>query len=214
MKILYIAANPKPEGQSTSKTVARYFINNCIQKQPDIIIEEMDLYKEDIPEVDFQLYNARSSIKQGKEYDALGEDLRLKIDRINFLCEQFLSADRYVIAAPMWSMMFPGRLKNYIDIVVQNHKSIEISDDCVRGLLDDKIRRMIYIQSSSGKYSNIITSRFDYGTDYLNMLFKFLGVKSFLYLPVEGTGQMNSSVAGAIINANQEGDDLVAEFLV
>lgn len=213
MKILYITANPKPEEQSSSKSVARYFINECIENRSDAIIEEMNLFEEDIPEVDFQLYSARSSLKQGEEYDALGDDLKQKIDRLNFLCEQFLSADRYVIAAPMWSLMFPGKLKNYIDAVVQNHKVIEIKEDCVHGLLDDKIRRMIYIQSSCGKYSNIITSRFDYGTDYLDMIFKFLGIKTFLYLPVEGTGQKNCCVASAIIKANQETKDLIHEFL-
>lgn len=213
MKLLYITANPKPEGESCCLTIGRRFIDRVGQLNPEMQIEEIDLYNEDIPEIDFQVVNSRGMVKSGVEYDELPEDKKLKADRMNFLCEQFMGADRYVIAAPMWSSLFPGRLKNYIDIIIQNGKTIQITNECVKGLLNDIDRRMIYIQSSSGKYSNILMSRLDYGTDYLNIIMKFLGIKKFFHLPVEGTGNNNAGIAGALMNATNEVEDIIGSFL-
>lgn len=213
MKLLYITANPKPEGESCSLTIGRRFIERVTQQNPEVQIEELHLYNENIPEIDFQVVTGRAALKQGAEYDGLPEDKKRKVDRMNFLCEQFISADRYVIAAPMWSLMFPGRLKNYLDVVIQNGKTVQITPDCIKGLLCDKERRMVYIQSSGGKYSNILLSRLDYGTDYLNVLMKFIGIKKFFQLPVEGTGSNNSGIAGALMNATNEVEDIIDDFL-
>lgn len=214
MKLLYISCNPKQEDNSVCKTTARRFINKCLEAKPDLCVEEMDLYNEDIPEISFDVFTQRATVKQPSPYEEISSECMKKIERVNFLCEQFLAADRYVIAAPMWSLMFPGRLKNYLDCVIQNHKVIEINDSNVKGLLDDVDRRMLYIQSSGGIYSGFITSRFDYGTDYLQMLFKFLGIKTFKSLPVEGTGTANQSVAKAIIRAEEDMQGLIKDFLL
>lgn len=214
MKLLYISCNPKPEEQSVCKTTARRFIDKCLDAKPNLCVEEMDLYNENIPEVSFDVFTHRATVKHPSPYEEIPPESQQKIDRLNFLCEQFLSADRYVIAAPMWSLMFPGRLKNYLDCIIQNHKVIEINDKCVKGLLDDIDRRMLYVQSSGGNYTGFITSRFDYGTDYLQMMFKFLGIKTFKSLPVEGTGTANQSVAKAIIRAEEEMQILIKDFLL
>lgn len=213
MKLLYITVNPKPEGESCCLTIGRRFIERVTQEDPEMQVEELHLYNENIPEIDFQVVTDRGNVKSGQEYDELPEDKKLKVDRMNYLCEQFRSADRYVIAAPMWSLMFPGRLKNYIDVVIQNGKTILISPDCVQGLLDDKERRMVYIESSGAKYTNLIMSRLDYGTDYMQAIMKFLGIKKFIHLPVEGTGSNNEGIAGALMNATSEIEDILGEFV-
>ena len=43
-KLLYITVNSKPEKLSSSKTVARLFIQKFIDKNPDFEVEEVDLY--------------------------------------------------------------------------------------------------------------------------------------------------------------------------
>lgn len=213
MKLLYISANPKEELNSACRTAARRLISKCQMSRPDIEIEEMDLYAEDVPEVDFDVYTNRAMVKNASMCPELTPVDIAKIDRINFLCEQFLSADRYIIAAPMWSLLFPGRLKNYIDCIVQNNKTIVINSQCTKGLLDDKDRRMIYIQSSGGKYTGLITSRFDYGTDYIQMIFTFLGIKSFKSIPVDKTGLNNQGVASAMLRAEDEMNQILPQFL-
>ncbi len=106
MKLLYISANPKEENNSSCKSAARRLVDKCVNAMPDLEIEEMDLYKEDIPEVDFNVYTHRAMVKNvANNPELTGQDIA-KINRINFLVEQFLSADRYIIAAPMWSLLF------------------------------------------------------------------------------------------------------------
>jgi len=214
MKLLYISANPKPEEGSVCKTAARRFIQKCQEQDSSLEIEEMDLFKEEIPEVDFNVFTHRAMTKQVNPNEQFTQEDIQKIDRINYLCDQFLSADKYVFAAPMWSLMFPGRMKNYIDCIIQHNKTIIINENETKGLLDDKDRRMVYIQSSGGDYSGLITSRFDYGTDYMQTLFKFLGVKCFNSIPVEDTGLNNQGVASAMLDAEDEMNQVIPHFMV
>lgn len=48
-KLLYISVNSKPENLSSSKMVARKFINKFLERNGDFKVEEVDLYKEHIP---------------------------------------------------------------------------------------------------------------------------------------------------------------------
>ncbi|MFD3157070.1 FMN-dependent NADH-azoreductase [Haloimpatiens sp. FM7330] len=185
-KLLYIPVNSKPEHLSTSRTVGRTFVNRFIAENPEYTLEELDLYNEDIPELHYKLFKSRAELVTGAEYDALSQEDKNAVDRINALCDQFISADTYVIAAPMWSVSFPARLKRYVDCVIQTDKVIKISSEKVEGLLDDKERNMIYIQSSGGIYPKILGSKFNHGVDYFHDIFKFLGVKRFEKILVEG----------------------------
>ena len=126
-KLLYITVNSKPENISTSKTVGREFVKRFLAKNTDYTLEELDLYNENIPEVNYKLFSKRAETASGVEYDRLSVQDKTDVDRINSLCSQFLSADTYVIAAPMWSISYPSRLKRYIDCIIINNKVIKIT---------------------------------------------------------------------------------------
>lgn len=51
----------------------------------------------------------------------------------------------YVIVVLMWSLLFLVLLKEYIDCVVMDGKIISINENNVEGLLNDKLRGMVYI---------------------------------------------------------------------
>lgn len=61
-KLLYINVNSKPEDLSSSKTVARKFINKFMEKNKNFEVEEIDLYKEHIPRLEYQYFEKRNSI--------------------------------------------------------------------------------------------------------------------------------------------------------
>lgn len=185
-KLLYIPVNSKPEELSTSKTVGREFINRFLDKNTDYTVDELDLYNEDIPEINHILFSGRGEPVSGNEYMKLTEADKKAVDRINYLCSQFLNADTYVIAAPMWSISFPSRLKRYVDCIILNNKTIKISDEDVVGLLNDKERNMVYIQSSGGVFPPIFDGKFNHGVDYFHDIFKFLGIKRFEKILVQG----------------------------
>lgn len=58
-KLLYISVNSKPENISTSKTVGREFVNRYLEKNSDFELIEVDLYNEDIPEVNHRYFKRR-----------------------------------------------------------------------------------------------------------------------------------------------------------
>lgn len=185
-KLLYISVNPKPEDLSISKTVGREFVNRFLTKNSDYELEELDLYNEDIPELNYKLFKGRAELVSGADYDSLPETDKKSVDRINFLCDQFLSADTYVISAPMWSLSFPSRLKSYMDCIILNGKVIEVSPEEVTGLLKDKKRDMVYIQSSGGEYPKLLGGKVNHGVYYVKDIFKFLGINKFEKILVEG----------------------------
>lgn len=201
MKLLYVKCDPKPEAKSACLRVGREFARQYAQRFPSHEIEELDLYEMDIPEVDGTVFNARGGIASGAAYDALNYEGQEKADGINALCTQFLSADRVAVAAPMWSLAFPARLKAYIDCVVLSGRTIKITQDRVEGLLGDRARRMVFVQSCGGTYGNLLSARWNYGAIYLKNLFLFLGMEDFIRLPVDGTGQADIGEECAVSRA-------------
>jgi FMN-dependent NADH-azoreductase len=190
-KLLYITASTKPENTSVSKQAGREFVNRYISDNPDYSVEELNVYSEDIPEMSHVFLSGRAELKTGAEYDSLNEQDKDSVDKINELCNQFLAADTYVIAAPMWSMSFPSRLKQYLDCVLLIGKAISLTPKHAIGLLDDKVRKMVYIQTSGGKFPKIIDWKFNYGVNYFHDIFKSLGVKEFYKILIQGTDMVD-----------------------
>ncbi|MDD2401880.1 MAG: hypothetical protein PHD60_06740 [Clostridia bacterium] len=45
---------------------------------------ELDLYKEDIPELNYKYFKSRAEPVSGEDYEALSEEDKEAVDRINF----------------------------------------------------------------------------------------------------------------------------------
>ena len=208
-KLLYITVNSKPEEMSTSKTVGRQFVNRFLAEDKEYVIEELDLYKDDIPEANHILFSGRAETVSGDAYNALSEPDKKQVDRINSLCDQFIAADTYVIAAPMWSVSFPSRLKRYFDCIILNNKVIKVSPEDIHGLLDDKERNMVYIQSSGGVYPKIFNGKFNHGVEYVEDIFKFLGINKFKKILVEGVDMPSVGREAVLANAFADVDAVV-----
>ncbi len=190
-KILYITADTKPENESISRTLGRELVTKLTSKDSQYVLEELDLYTSNIPEMNHIFVNNEVELVTGEVYDRLSAEHKTAVDRIDELCNQFLSGDVYVIAAPMWSLSFPSILKKYIDCIVLGNKLLAFPKDKGKptGLLDDKERAMIYIQTSGGDYPFYLEYKINYGVDYCHDLFKGLGIKKFEKILVEGTLQ-------------------------
>lgn len=211
-KLLYITVNSKPENLSTSKTVGRYFVNKFVEKHPEFKVEELDLYNEHIPRLEYQYYEGRNCIVS--ELSKLPEKEQKEVQKIKELCNQFIEADIYVIASPMWSLSFPAPLKEYIDCIIQNHKTITFSKkgEKPKGLLDDKNRTVVYIQSSGGKISWVMQPFINKGLDYIEAIMKLMGISNFEKLLVDGTGTTEEERLMAIEKAIEKIDDLIAKI--
>ena len=212
MKLLYITASTKPEESSVSKKAGRLFLNRFLSVNPGYAVEEIDVNTANLPEPNYRFFKGWVELVSGPEYEALSEQEREAADEIARLCDQFLSADLYVIAAPMWSMSFPSRLKQYVDCVMLNHKTIELSRQKARGLLCDKTRKMVYIQSSGGIYPKIIDWKFNYGVNYFHDLFKSLGIREFHKILIQGTDMTDVGPEKAMEAAAPDFDEVLEKI--
>lgn len=210
-KLLYITVNSKPESLSASKTVGRALVNRVIHKYPDFKVEELDLYKEHIPRLEYEYFESRNCVVNEEAARKLPEKEQEEIHKLLDLCNQFIEADVYVIASPMWSLSFPAPLKEYIDCIVQVGKTITFPEnaDKPKGLLNDKPRTVIYIQSSGGNIPWAMRPIFNKGLNYIEDIMKFMGISGFERLLVDGTGITEEERTIAIEKAIEKIDGII-----
>jgi FMN-dependent NADH-azoreductase len=213
-KLLYITVNSKPEHLSASKTVGRALINRFMEKYPEFKVEELDLYKEHIPRLEYEYFESRNCIVNEEAVSKLPEKEQKEVHKIVELCNQFIEADIYVIAAPMWSLSFPAPLKEYIDCIVQAQKTITFPEkgEKPKGLLNDKSRTAVYIQSSGGNIAWMMRPILDKGLDYIEDIMKFMGINQFERLLVDGTGTTEEEKYTAIEKAKAKIDGIIEKI--
>ncbi|HBC29963.1 MAG TPA: FMN-dependent NADH-azoreductase, partial [Clostridiales bacterium] len=91
-KLLYITVNSKPENLSSSKTVGRIFVNRFIEKYPEFEVEELDLYKEHVPRLEYEYFESRNCIVSKEAASKLSEKQQREVQKIHKLCKQFIEA--------------------------------------------------------------------------------------------------------------------------
>lgn len=211
-KLLYITVNSKPEELSASKRVGRAFVNRFLEKYSDFQVEELDLYECHIPRLEYEYFEKRNCMIKEGDFNKLDSKQQDEVHKIVKLTDQFKEADVYVIAAPMWSLSFPAPLKEYIDCIVMDGKTISISKDKVEGLLSDKPRGMAYIQSSGGEIPWILRAVMNRGINYIEDIMKLMGIKKFQELLVDGTGTTEEEKQEAIDKAIEKIDGIIEDI--
>ncbi|MEI6002283.1 NAD(P)H-dependent oxidoreductase [Paraburkholderia bengalensis] len=114
-KLLYIEASPRGT-LSGSTLLANTYLDELRKTNPGIEVDTLRVWEEDLPEFDTNTVAAKMSVMTGQALDATQ---RAAWDKVTEIANRFISADRYVIASPMWNNGIPYRLKHYIDIVHQ-----------------------------------------------------------------------------------------------
>ncbi|PRR81499.1 FMN-dependent NADH-azoreductase [Clostridium vincentii] len=210
-KLLYITVNSKPEEMSASKTVGRAFVNRFIEIHSDFKLEELDLYDCHIPRLEYQYFEKRNAMINEEDFNKLDKKQQEEVHKIVKLTDQFKEADMYVIAAPMWSLSFPAPLKEYIDCIVMDGKTISIKENKIEGLLNDKPRGMVYIQSSGGNIPWILRMVLNKGLNYVHDIMSTMGIKRIEELLVDGTGFTEEEKNEAIEKAKDKIDNVIDE---
>ena len=200
-KLLYIIANSKAEQQSSSRTVSRKLVDAILEKIPGAELEELNLYEDHIPQLKGCYFESRSAIVSSKARSKLTSEEQKEVATIERLCDQFKAADIYVLAAPMWSLSFPAPVKEYLDCIIQAGKTITFENNKPHGLMDDKPRAFIYVQSSGASIPWILKPALSKGLNYVHDIMKFIGIHTFDELLVDGTGDTEEERQYAIKSA-------------
>jgi FMN-dependent NADH-azoreductase len=180
--VLYVTANPKQEHESVSLQVGRAFLNTYELTNPLDEIIELDLYRDDIPLLDYEVFSGWSKLVERVPL-TVGE--RKKLSRINEVIDQFVSADKYIFVTPMWNFGLPPMFKAYIDIVCMAGKTFQYTERGPMGLLLNK--RAVHIQARGGIYSQGQGQAMEFGDSYVRMILGFMGITDVKSIIAEGT---------------------------
>jgi FMN-dependent NADH-azoreductase len=211
-KLLYIIANSKAEEQSSSRAISRRLVNAILDKVPDAELEEINLYKDHIPQIKGCYFESRSAIVSSEARSKLTLEEQREVAKIEHLCDQFRASDIYVLAAPMWSLSFPAPVKEYLDCIIQAGKTISFENNKPHGLMDDKQRIFIYVQSSGANIPWILKPALSKGLNYVHEIIKFIGINTFDELLVDGTGTTEEERQNAIRTAIEKIPQLVEKL--
>jgi FMN-dependent NADH-azoreductase len=181
--LLYIKASPMGK-LAFSIAVADAFIDSYRQAHPNDDIETIDIFKAPLPAFDFGAAAAKYKIMHSKEHSQ--EDRRIWAKIVSVI-EEFKSADKYVMAVPMWNFSIPYRLKQYIDIIVQPGYTFTVdSSGNYQGLVKGKSVFIAYARG--GEYPpGTASEAFDLQKKYLELILAFIGFSDIRSVVVEPT---------------------------
>lgn len=178
--VVYIKASPRKD-RSYSVAVADRFIAEYKKSHPADSIITLDIFKMDLPAFDGFALDAKYKILHGQTHT---EEEKHAWKGIEKVIEQFKSADKYVMAVPMWNFGIPYRLKQYMDVIIQPGYTFSFSPEKgYEGLLSGKPALIIYARG--GEYSG--APDMDFQKRYLELALGFIGIKDLHSIVVEPT---------------------------
>ncbi|WP_338447691.1 FMN-dependent NADH-azoreductase [Niallia oryzisoli] len=209
-KLLYITAHPHDERQSFSMAAGKAFIETYKEVNPNDEVVHIDLYKENIPHIDTDVFSGWGKLQSGKGFDELSDDEKTKVGRLNELSDQFITGDKYVIVTPLWNLSFPPVMKAYIDSIAVAGKTFKYTEQGSVGLLTDK--KVLHIQARGGMYSEGPAAALEMGHRYLQVIFSFFGVPNVEGLFIEGHAAMPDKAEEIKQNGIARAKDLAHTF--
>ena len=199
-KVLYIKANAKPEGMSRTYRISESFIKTYKEIHPEDEIITLDLYKE---KIDFLPGDKLMELHAPKE----GEGRDNPILKYAF---QFVEADKYVIAEPMWNLGIPAILKAYIDYITIAGITFKYTENSSVGLCYGK--KAVNITSRGGAYLGGPGSDLEMGDRYLRTLLGFFGITDVTTIAAEMLDVIGMDVDAIVGKAIKEAQDLAKIF--
>jgi FMN-dependent NADH-azoreductase len=190
-KLLYIQGSPRA-GRSHSSAVANAFVEAYQQVHPGDEVVTLNVFEASIPDFDGEAVEAKYTILQGQPHSRDEMEVWEGVERV---IEQFRSADKYVLAVPMWNFGIPYRLKQYIDLLVQPGYTFSHSED--KGYVGLVVGKpMLAVYARGGEYSAESQGEsFDLQRKYVELIFGFIGFENIRCVVVEPTLQGGPDVA-------------------
>ncbi|MDR6798207.1 NAD(P)H-dependent oxidoreductase [Acinetobacter calcoaceticus] len=183
MKVLHINSSTRGEN-SQSLLIAEQVIAKLKAKHSDLVIDEFNLFEDDLPAFDKNAVGAKMALFTGQDSNSKEKEAWAKIKEVY---DRFASADIYVFNVPLWNNNIPYILKQLIDVVTQPGWSFGFDPSTgYTGLLNGK---KAYLVVASGVYYEGISNNFgsDFATPYLNDWLKFIGVNDIENIRISPT---------------------------
>jgi len=191
-KLFHLVASPRSDSESTAG--ARAFLDRFRQARPDWDVDELNLWREHLPEFDGEILQAKYARMGGRAFNdsqsnafAIAERMVVRLDL----------AERVVISTPMWNFGIPYKLKHWLDII--NQPGLTFRFDPARGYLPLlKDRPTLVILASGGDFSTGMSrGRTDLATPYLREALRFMGLRDVSFVAIGPTSGPAEHTAAA-----------------
>lgn len=174
--LLHLDASPRG-GRSHSRQLADAFATAWAASHPGARVVHRDLGHNPVPHVD-EPWIAGAFTPPATWSPESRTAMRIS----DSLVDELLSADRYLVASPMFNLSIPSTLKAYIDQVVRAGRTFTVD------------AKGAYVPLVHGKRLLVVTARggslagtpYDFQEPYLRAVFGFIGVTDVQFVHAEG----------------------------
>jgi FMN-dependent NADH-azoreductase len=192
-KVLYIQASPRGE-QSYSVRVAGAFLDAYREAHPDDQTVTFDLFQRELPVYDAFTLRAKYAILHGARHTP---EEAAAWKAVEAVIREFLAADKYVLAVPMWNFGIPYRLKQFLDVIVQPGYTFGYSPaEGAKGLVTGRPIFVAYARGGEYAEGTPAAAR-DHQKSYLEMILGYIGFtqpQSVIVGPTEMLGPEEANV--------------------
>ena len=205
-KLLYIESSPRKE-RSKSIALGQAILNAYQEANPGDEVVTIDLWQKSLPEFDGYTIDAKYQVLHGQDFD---DDQARAWQAVVDVCNEFKSADKYVISVPMWNFGVPYKLKHYIDVIAQPGQTFSFDPSTgYSGLVTGKPAAVLYARG--GAYSGE-GSGMDHQKPYVEQMLGFFGFTDVQPIVIEPTLAAPDDVAATIDAASQKARQIASKF--
>lgn len=171
MNVLHIIANPRPVEESASKQLANAFFGKLLETNPDVTLNNIDLYEALPPYVSLEAYNRFFKAMNNPAYQPTPKEEKASAYALaqGALLKQ---ADVLVLTTPLWGGSCPAILKAWLDQVCLPGIVFEFTPEGPKPT--HQLRKVVLLVSSGDVYKE--NDHRDGLMPMINGLFEFLGV--------------------------------------
>jgi len=201
-RLLYLQTSPRGK-RSYSNRVGDAFAKAYRKSHSADEVVTVNLFEKDLPPFDGPAVQAKYVLLHGQEHTLEEWGIWKQVEAV---IEEFLAADKYLVAAPMWNFSIPYRLKLYVDNLVQPGYTFSFSpEEGYKGLVTGK--PLCLVLARGGAYAGSAeVEALDLQRRYLETIFGFIGfteIRSILVEPTlaEGPDKAREKLESAIREA-------------
>lgn len=191
MRILHIISSPRHDGASVTVTSA--LIEALRERHPDLEVDTLDVWREDLPEFDERVIEAKYKWVDGAELDAAEARAWTTIES---LARRFREADRIVLGVPMWNWSIPYKLKQLIDLAAQRNLLFTYDGVHFGPAVDVARADVVFVRGQYyGEDGPTPGSVFDHQVAFVEFFLGMIGVRDVRSLIVDRTWDPASAEA-------------------
>jgi FMN-dependent NADH-azoreductase len=188
--------------------VAQAFIKKYKADHPADEVQVIDLWSKKLPEFDGYTIDAKYQVLHGQSFDA---QQQAAWQAVVDVCDEFKSADKYLISLPMWNFGIPYKLKHYIDVIAQPGQTFSFDPaKGYSGLVTGKPIAVVYARG--GAYGSEAAKGLDLQKGYMDLLLGFIGFTNVQSIMVEPTLAAPQAVAATEASAVALAQQIASTF--